>query len=412
MRCPTLTELPPPPPGKTGWPWTVESEQLPDTMPDGSPWPRVSIVTPSYNQAQFIEETIRSVLLQGYPDLEYIIIDGGSTDGSVEIIRKYEPWLAYWVSEQDNGQADAINKGWRKATGLWLGWLNSDDIYLQGILGKLAPYFCAGQGFDLVYGDCQYVTERGAPRSLFRPGPFELKSMVTRGLIHTPAVFWKRSLNTLAGPLREDYHYSLDNDFWLRVVPHARCLYVPEVIGTFRRHTSSKTVHSEANLVYETLLIFKERLAEEPYTSLFTDQERVWLLQQKKWQLGILLSRANKITEAQPYFIEAINSGYIYTQVEEAARAVVRELLENRPVDRISVQDILAILPLTPTQKRWFARYVWRAYYQLCFYQGFQLGHYRKVLMIAPRLIQYSPKVLTQRGFFSICARSIRRLLL
>ena len=93
MRCPTLEELPPPPPGKTGWPWTEESPQLPDRMPDGSPWPRVTIVTPSLNQGTFIEETIRSVLLQGYPDLEYIIIDGGSTDDSVGAIQKYEKWF-------------------------------------------------------------------------------------------------------------------------------------------------------------------------------------------------------------------------------------------------------------------------------------------------------------------------------
>lgn len=110
MRCPTLSELPPPPPGKTGWPWTEESPQLPATMPDGNQWPRVSITTPSYNQGRIIEESIRSVLLQGYPDLEYLVIDGGSTDNSVEVIRKYKRWIAYWVSEPDRGRSRAIKK--------------------------------------------------------------------------------------------------------------------------------------------------------------------------------------------------------------------------------------------------------------------------------------------------------------
>src|SRR5579885_3553995 len=135
MRCPTLAELPPPPAGKTGWPWTIETPALPASRADGSPWPRISIVTPSYNQGQFIEETIRSVLLQGYPDLEYIVIDGGSTDQSVEIIRKYERWLTYWVSEKDRGQAHAINKGFSSVTGELFNWINSDDLSYRSACG-------------------------------------------------------------------------------------------------------------------------------------------------------------------------------------------------------------------------------------------------------------------------------------
>ena len=130
MQSPRCHDLPSLPAGKAGWPWTKESQRKSVASGDGMPpLPRLSVVTPCYNQESFIEETIRSVLLQGYPDLEYIIIDGGSTDGTLDVIQKYEPWLTHWESKPDRGQSHAINKGWKLATGEMVGWLNSDDIY-------------------------------------------------------------------------------------------------------------------------------------------------------------------------------------------------------------------------------------------------------------------------------------------
>src|SRR5439155_11304713 len=148
----TLSELPPRPPNQTGWPWTEGSAPFPPTLPDGSPWPRVTVVTPSYNQGQFVEETIRSVLLQGYPNLEYVVVDGGSTDESVEIIRKYEPWLAYWVSERDQGQTHAINKGLARATGEVFAYLNSDDLFVPGALTAIGEAYARYPHADAIYG--------------------------------------------------------------------------------------------------------------------------------------------------------------------------------------------------------------------------------------------------------------------
>ena len=132
--CVRLDELPEPPRGKTGWPWTEESSRLPSRGPEGGSWPRLSVITPSFNQGQFIEETIRSILLQGYPNLEYIVMDGGSTDNSAAIIKKYSPWLTYWTSEPDSGQSDAINRGLKRASGDFATWINSDDLLSKNAL--------------------------------------------------------------------------------------------------------------------------------------------------------------------------------------------------------------------------------------------------------------------------------------
>jgi len=242
MRCPTLSELPPPPPGKTGWPWTEESEQLPDTMPDGSPWPRVSIVTPSYNQGQFIEETIRSVLLQGYPDLEYIIIDGGSTDGSVDIIRKYEPWLAYWVSEPDRGQAHAINKGWARATGDILAYINSDDYYVEGAVSAIVEGFRVHPGVGLIYGTAIVVDETGREMRIWEAQPFDLKKMLAvTNIVPQPAAFLSRAALEETGYLNEDLEMILDYELYIRIGMRFPAVCIPRVLAKFRDHSRSKT---------------------------------------------------------------------------------------------------------------------------------------------------------------------------
>ncbi len=156
MSSDDTTRLPDPPEGREGWPWTSESERWPPAAPSGRPWPRVSVVTPSFNQGRFVEQTIRSVLLQGCPDLEYVVVDGGSTDESVAVVRKYEAHLAHWVSERDRGQSHAINKGLARASGEVLCWLNSDDYYLPGTLRAVSEAVDAGA--DAVVADGDGVT--------------------------------------------------------------------------------------------------------------------------------------------------------------------------------------------------------------------------------------------------------------
>lgn len=246
MRCPTLNDLPPPPPGKTGWPWTEESLQLPDRMPDGRSWPRISIVTPSFNQGQFIEETIRSVLLQGYPDLEYIIIDGGSTDDSVEIIRQYEPWLAYWVSEKDDGQAHAINKGFSKATGICLGYLNSDDTYVR--YGLITIMLHVVRGGELRNTLITAPVQNFFGESLKNRHINSRLGSIAEWLdgyvgLHQPGCLWSSDLWQLYGPFREDLHYIFEQYFFalcrIGVVKH---MFSSDTLANFRLHIDSKTI--------------------------------------------------------------------------------------------------------------------------------------------------------------------------
>jgi glycosyltransferase involved in cell wall biosynthesis len=243
MRCPLLADVPPAPPCRSGWPWTEDSPQLPEAMLDGRHWPRISIVTPSYKQGRFIEETIRSVLLQGYPDLEYIVIDGGSMDGSLEIVRRYAPWLAYWVSEPDRGQSHALNKGFAQATGEIFSYLNSDDLYEPGALHKAATLLANGEK-RLVAGQCRVFRADDSER-LFSPWWPESLAHLLQPFGSTfaqPSAFWTRSLHEALGGFNSDSHFAFDREFFLKagllgVVP----VLVSEPLSRYREHQATKT---------------------------------------------------------------------------------------------------------------------------------------------------------------------------
>jgi len=251
MQCPTLDDLPPPPTGKTGWPWTEESRRLTNQTREGDSWPRISVVTPSFNQGDFIEETIRSILLQGYPNLEYIVMDGGSEDNSIEIIGKYSSWLTYWVSERDNGQSEAINRGLKRASGDFATWINSDDQLCKNALVGHAEQV----GFDVqtVYvGVCVYIDRNGRPITSHRGRVHSLEDLLRvrtvwrnqahRGHIVQPEVLFPRAQALSFGGLNTDNHYTMDYEFWGRLLlAGAKFRYTDIPFGIFREHESQKT---------------------------------------------------------------------------------------------------------------------------------------------------------------------------
>jgi glycosyltransferase involved in cell wall biosynthesis len=205
--------------------------------------PLVSIVTPSFNQARYIEATMQSVLKQDYPRIEYIVVDGGSTDGTVDILKKYEHRLAWWVSEKDKGQTDAINKGFSHATGDILAWMNSDDTYESGAVSAAVRYLQAHPGVGMVYGDCNFINESGQVIGRFDSTQTNYR-LIRQGYVHIPqqTMFFRADLWRQVGPLDPSFYFAMDYDLWTRIAARTEIRYVPQTWANFRLHTSGKTI--------------------------------------------------------------------------------------------------------------------------------------------------------------------------
>jgi glycosyltransferase involved in cell wall biosynthesis len=259
---------------KIGWPWSIESSSDDSVLSVNSEYPKITIVTPNYNYGHYLEETIRSVLLQNYPNLEYIVIDGGSTDSSLEIIKKYEPWITHWESKADRGQTHAINKGLELATGDIFNWINSDDILMPGALFAIAEGM---QGHDAFAGVVNHFDEEGNQFKVF------LQNITSTGLltkfntsdkphkqdtIYNQPGFWLRT-QLLKDIDNLDENLNIEFDFAMVVRYtnyHPDVNYSNKILVNFRRHQAQKT--DSGNVKWEGQLIAKSILANPEYENL------------------------------------------------------------------------------------------------------------------------------------------------
>ncbi len=215
-------------------------------------YPRISVVTPSFNQARYLEQTLRSVLDQDYPDLEYIVIDGGSTDGSTAILKRYSPRLAYWCSEPDGGQADAIAKGFQRATGDILCWLNSDDILLPGSLNRVGRYFHRHPRAEAVSGGAFVIDNSGRPPetaygsyTLGVPSTFDRFRFFGQEGVFQQATFWRKSAYEAVGGIDPKFHFAMDLDLFTRLARRRRFGRLPRMLACFRLHESCKSMRMQ-----------------------------------------------------------------------------------------------------------------------------------------------------------------------
>jgi GT2 family glycosyltransferase len=260
----------------------------------------VSIVTPSFNQGQYIAATIDSVLAQGYPHIEYIVVDGASSDCTLEILRRYEDRIC-WISEHDDGQAAAINKGWRMARGEIVAWLNSDDVYWPGAVCAAVDAFHQHPEAGVIFGDCMYIAKDGAPLEAYKTYAFDYMQFVrsARSPIPQPSAFIRRAVLDAAGYLDETFQLALDYEFWLRAGLYYPVEYVPHTLSGYRVHATSKSATQSAACGAETVRAFHKLFARSDLSPAIRGLERTAMANVLLWAAQDAFSDADLVMARQ-----------------------------------------------------------------------------------------------------------------
>lgn len=308
-----LEQLPPPPPGHQGYPWTEGSATLADfPQLQGQKLPKISIVTPSFNQGQFIEQTLRSLLLQNYPHLELIVIDGGSKDQTVSILQKYSPWLHYWVSEPDGGQSQALNKGLSRSTGEWFNWINSDDYLVPNALWHLAEQMVTGRYEVLAGKVCKFV--EGFHEVIIGPSaPPKSQEEALFWFAGQPSIFVHLPTYAQLGPINESLRYRMDVEWHLRHPlhrPFERIGYLPQVLSYSNLHNECKTASQALGFHREWMSILRD------------------LAQQAQLSTCLILQHQNQIEFSASYnsmlkIEQKINAKWLENFINTAVQAIL-----------------------------------------------------------------------------------------
>lgn len=230
---------------------------------------KISVITPSYNQGQFIERTLRSVASQGVPDLEHVVFDGGSTDETTSILARFGHGIR-WVSEPDRGQSHAVNKGIRETDGEIIGWLNSDDVYYPGALARVVEYFQTHPDIDVVYGKADHIDTNDVAFECYPTEPWDVARLLDTCFVCQPALFFRRRIIAAYGLLDETLHYCMDYEYWLRLARGgARFAYLPEKLAGSRLYPETKTMSKTVAVHKEINKMMKRRIGAVPDAWIF-----------------------------------------------------------------------------------------------------------------------------------------------
>jgi glycosyltransferase involved in cell wall biosynthesis len=292
--------------------------------------PRISIITPSYNQGQFLEETIRSVLLQDYPAIEYIIIDGGSTDNSQAIIRKYKNKLAWFVSETDSGQADAINKGLKKATGEFVAWLNSDDIYTENAISNAVDKLKSNPNCGMVFSDVLSIDSESSIFNKMQYGDWGIRELMQFNIIGQPGVFMQKKALEDVGFLNPNFHYLMDHHLWLKIASKYPIKHVDGFLAAARFHPDAKNIAHASEFGEEAFRIYEWMGKQPDFLPLFQEDK-------KKIEAGAYLFNAR-------YLLDGKENRAAFKSYIKGVTLDIGSL--PREINRIAYSFLSGLLPL------------------------------------------------------------------